>query len=606
MFSLLISVVLAEANPKISNETLIISGDGEITSDINYAYANEMITEVFINDSITSIGNNCFQDMSYLTTLTLPDTLLSIGDNCFKNCWKLSSLELPESLQKIGAGSFAGLGIESLSIPSTLESFGIGCFNELYQLKSLVIDNENSKYKSIDNIIFSYDSKKILVYPNGLDATSYNIPEGTEEVGEYCFYKNQVLTTIKLPESLKKICNYSFSNAEKLTEINVNVEEISEYAFFNCRSVTNLTIGPKVQVIKHNAFQQLYIIKEIVIPGTVKEIHDYAFSDCTDAVSIVIEEGVQSLGYGCFHFCKSITTITIPTSVVNYSTAIFGDCQGLKSITLQWQAVPEYTFYGCSALEEVQIPNAKTIGSDSFLLCTSLKTVNFGENLTRIGREAFSCCESLESINIPSECNISELAFYGCKSLKSISVSENNTKYAVVDGVLYTKDLKELILFPAALEIADYVIKASVEKICVGAFAYAKKLINVTIPVTIKEIGNSAFSWSESIIKVVYCGNMSVEGYLFANANASLKVQVSDEYPFETFGGVEVEKNTSVCKSSDSGEKNDEKSDSKKAITIISCVCAAVVVIAAAIICLICYIRKRKSELSNNDYRPMV
>ncbi len=86
--------------------------------------------------------------------------------------------------------------------------------------------------------------------------------------------------------------------------------------------------------------------------------------------------------------------------------------------------------------------------------------------------------------------------FYGAEKLVSITVDEKNENFKSVDGVLFSKDMSELCVYPAGKTNASYEIPDGVEGIGKGAF-YRSKLTSVTIPDTVTEIGGEAFYFSQ-------------------------------------------------------------------------------------------------------------
>ena len=69
--------------------------------------------------------------------------------------------------------------------------------------------------------------------------------------------------------------------------------------------------------------------------------------------------------------------------------------------------------------------------------------------VTKIGEYAFNCDGTLEVINIAATVTqIDERAFYSCWNLQCIYVDDNNPNYCDVDGVLYNKDMTEIICYP--------------------------------------------------------------------------------------------------------------------------------------------------------------
>lgn len=77
-----------------------------------------------------------------------------------------------------------------------------------------------------------------------------------------------------------------------------------------------------------------------------------------------------------------------------------------------------------------------------------------------------------------------------CHQLKEIII-QSNPRYSSVDGVLYSKDMKTLILMPGGKD-GSYVVDSETENIGNRAFGLSK-LHNVRIGENIKTIGEYAF-----------------------------------------------------------------------------------------------------------------
>ena len=88
------------------------------------------------------------------------------------------------------------------------------------------------------------------------------------------------------------------------------VTAVADYAFFNCREMTGVTLPQSVASLGRNAFAQ-----------------------CRAMQSVNIPDGVTSLSYGCFQVCRALQTIDIPASVRTIDTGAFYNCRGLKEVT---------------------------------------------------------------------------------------------------------------------------------------------------------------------------------------------------------------------------------------------------------------------------------
>ena len=73
------------------NDTLTISGNGDMTSTGWYSYKKSILS-VVIRPGVTNIGWHAFMDCSGLTSVTIPNSVTSIGEKAFYRCESLTSI----------------------------------------------------------------------------------------------------------------------------------------------------------------------------------------------------------------------------------------------------------------------------------------------------------------------------------------------------------------------------------------------------------------------------------------------------------------------------------------------------------------------------------
>ncbi len=176
--------------------------------------------------------------------------------------------------------------------------------------------------------------------------------------------------------------------------------------------------GEPVVAIDGWAFYDCTSLTSITIPDSVTSIGSYVFSGCTSLTSITIPDGVKSIGVEAFSGCTNLTSITIPDSVTSIGSSAFLNCSNLTSITIpdSVTSIGYSAFAGCESLTSITIPDSvERIGSNAFSDCTSLTSITIPDSVTSIGGFAFYGCTSLTSITIPdSVTSIGGFAFYGC------------------------------------------------------------------------------------------------------------------------------------------------------------------------------------------------
>ena len=95
-------------------------------------------------------------------------------------------------------------------------------FNYLSHLKHLVeikVNKTNKYFRAIDNILFSFDMKKIIRYAQNKDEAFYEIPDSVEEIYPYAFAKARKLQCLKIGKNIKYIGDLAFLDMKRLRHL---------------------------------------------------------------------------------------------------------------------------------------------------------------------------------------------------------------------------------------------------------------------------------------------------------------------------------------------------------------------------------------------------
>lgn len=171
--------------------------------------------------------------------------------------------------------------------------------------------------------------------------------------------------------------------------------------------------------------------------------------------------------------------------------------------------------------------------------------------------------------------NVSEIGLWALennKKLTAIEVSDENEYFCDVDGVLFTKDMKTLLFYPASRDVKEeksadgaviksiaYEIPDGVETIRTKAFYKCSDIRKITLPDTIKVIeekaffrcsfseivlpegltciGKDAFSYCTGLTEIVIPSTVTEIGeYAFYNCTALLDITVDSQESLLTLG----------------------------------------------------------------------
>ena len=167
-------------------------------------------------------------------------------------------------------------------------------------------------------------------------------------------------------------------------------------------------------------------------------------------------------------------------------------------------------------------------------LASRIRAVELPEGLTRIGDSAFYGGYALTEVTIPDSVMGGAEAFRACSSLTEFHVGAGNPMYCALDGVLFDKDRRSLIAYPAGKRDASYVIPEGVRDLGYNAFDGCEYLTEVTLPDSLS-LNESYITWPPflecpSLTAIhVSSGNScvsSLDGVLFTKDGTSLL-----EYP---------------------------------------------------------------------------
>ena len=222
-------------------QTLRTIGKGAFGQCVN-------LTRINIPEGVTSIGDSAFLTCGSLTRLTIPDSVTSIEGNPFRHLAaeilvspqnpaismvdgivfnkdgtrliacpsnKAGAYAIPQGVLEIGTHAFENCNdLTDVTIPASVASI-VGNPFDFAQLE-LKLAPENPDFSLIDGVLFDQTGTRLLVYPCGRPGDTYEVPEGTAEIGEFAFAGCQQLSAVTIPESVTVIGSNSFWNCENL------------------------------------------------------------------------------------------------------------------------------------------------------------------------------------------------------------------------------------------------------------------------------------------------------------------------------------------------------------------------------------------------------
>ena len=466
-------------------------------------------------------------------------------------------LEIPNIVQEIGYYSISAPEITTIRIPASVTKISDFAFNPLSKLTAFVVDPKNENFVAIDGVLFDSSKKKLIAYPAGKSATSYEVPSSVTSIGSQAF-SAAPLKTIKLSEGLESIAREAFvgSAIEKIS-LPSTVKTIDTGAFsmmanlseFSVASSNNYFAAKEGVLYTKNGqtfvkYPEGKTTSSYAIAAGTKAIAREAFRTAP-LKSLVIPEGVETLESYTFS-ASAISNISLPSTIKNVQSWSFEDMPYLDSFLLSAEnrnyRVVDGFLLSFDGTELIKAPNisskasyivpstVKRINSSAFQ-GTKIKEITIPPSVLHIDDFLLSGTE-VEKLNLPSTLeSFGDYAVTGAYSLKEITIPADSKSYAAVDGVLYSKDLKTLIAIPTNKAITEFTIPNTVTTIASYALS-SSEMQKLTIPASVTEIGLRAFvdpyKLSEIVVDPANKNFKSVNGVLY-NAEVTKLIH----YPFD-------------------------------------------------------------------------
>ena len=215
---------------------------------------------------------------------------------------------------------------------------------------------------------------------------------------------------------------------------------------------------------------------------------------------VIIKNGVKSIGPGAFCACKSLTSAAIPESVEVIGYGAFECCESLTSVILpkSLTTVGGGVFLGCSSLKQIYCP----VG---FRLKGKLTAGNNAQLKPYIFKPT--------SQPVSSQSSISSFGLgYGLEVIK-IAHATDKWRWKIKDKTLTVGGVSEIKSYSykatpwrdSLRDIQRIIIEDGVKEISAGAFIDCTRLELLTIPASVKTIGDRAFTFC-------YCGDAKING----------------------------------------------------------------------------------------------
>ena len=453
---------LLEGDQSIRKITIPFVGayQGDARNTFIYLF-NTQLEYLQVEEVTVTMGStiymSAFSRMECLRKINLPDSITKIENSAFDGCINMEMYGLPSNIRIIEGYAFNGdNNVYIPELPETLESVSAMAFNGCKSAERLVIP-----------------------------AGTYSIDEGA-----FSGMVNLAAFEIDINNKYYSCVDGILYNYDKSVIISVPGNLSGE-----------ITIPNGVRRIGYAAFCGSKLITKVSIPDSVKEIAWDAFRECDGLEEVFLPDSNFSMGGACFFKCVSLKSFTLPRGVTEIDNQILYGCSGLKELYIEAKITDLKGMVDeCSSLEHLELPEGMTFFSCVGL--ASLKELILPESIEIADIHR---CTNLSYVYLGSSLKTIGGTFRDCNNLACVDISDANPYFKSVEGIVYSKDMKELVFAPR--NKSGYVtIPDGVKKIGEYSFEECRNITGVKVPESVVEIGGGAFHYCTKL-KDITLGN---------------------------------------------------------------------------------------------------
>lgn len=255
------------------------------------------LKSVKLPEGLTQLGS--FAGCTSLQEINIPQSITEIGSQCFARCKSITAITLPNALTKLGDQSFYEVSLTNVTLPASLVEYNCA-FDCCKNLTEILVDENNTKFCSVNGILFSKEKDRIYQYPIGRKEIEFTVPNNVKGINQHAFAYSR-LKKVNFPDGLSFIAPWSFWNSD----------------------IESIIVPNSVKSIEYAAFGACHNLKTVQLPATLEKLGYESFSGCTNLRSVYLLATTPPVAiYNTFEKCPEDRILYVPkASLEDYKNA---------------------------------------------------------------------------------------------------------------------------------------------------------------------------------------------------------------------------------------------------------------------------------------------
>lgn len=441
----------------------------EAGGDVLLMYpAGNTESSYYLSPSVKEIAEHAFSGNVSLTTFILPDNEIVVHDTSFGG-----RTDLIAYAKKTDLSGYEDWPIIVEAYSQNIDGFILRSLgDDRYSIVNYVGDSV------VGDTIFVPGLTQIQ---HGRKVEYFKI----ESIAEGAFRNKVNFSAVIIGDGIKEVGAYAFADCTSLTNVSFgkNVTVLKEGAFERC-PLTSVTFNEDLAVIGPYAFYGCDRLTTVTMPGRLTTIESYAFADCSSLNELNFGEFLTTIGDNAFSNDDGLIDVVLPSSVTSFGNYVFSGCDDLAFVFLRATKVPKLKSVDTFAEMNTGLKLIVPYSAERAYLSDGTWR-NYSSGLIGISTEITA-----------------DAPFYVEDKGIFLSLNETDTRLLCYLGAEPDLDMNADERLRNVAEIGEYAFGAFTHTVVLGnkvttiaenAFAHAENLESITLPNALKTIGKNAF-----------------------------------------------------------------------------------------------------------------
>ena len=372
-----------------------------------------------------------------------------------------SVMNIPDGVTKLSVGPSYGTKqfefITEVNIPASCEKIDgrfIGCFDHAVRFS---VSGDSKHFTSENGVLYTADKKMLVRYPSDMACDIFRVADEVEEIGEYAFSDAKNISGMYIGKNCRSIKQNAFIKTTYCTYEKSDrggITGVGEYL-----GIRKYYVSPSVEHIANQIFEggwcedELFY-EDIIVGGEMGSAIWEHCNACDIKFLEVKEEDAETFLATPFkELLKLHEEASNGPLSLEFTEEGFGG--RLEDDTLELFVLDSTRKDVTVCQLDTKLPRSRY---------EKIKKLIIGDGISAIDKKAFWGYYDLDSVFFGADISdIQAGAFFEDTHIMTLAVDERNEHYKCVGGVIFSSDLKTLVMYPSGREDAYYEIPAHVE-----------------------------------------------------------------------------------------------------------------------------------------------